>query len=72
MMRNDAVIQSEGMQALSERLSIVEAERFITLLLRESFDYTEWQRDHWKDEDLGDFLKKAKVHWDATHPTAQK
>ncbi|GHV11426.1 hypothetical protein AGMMS49938_02070 [Fibrobacterales bacterium] len=67
-MRSDAVIQSEGMQALFDSLNIVEAERFITLLLRESFDYTEWQRDLWKGQSVAEIGQKAKAHWEATHP----
>ena len=43
-MRSDTLIKSEGMRILAETLGIVEAERFITLVLREPFDYTEWQR----------------------------
>jgi hypothetical protein len=43
-MRTDAIIKREGMQAIFEKLNMVEAERFITLLLSEPFDYTEWQR----------------------------
>ena len=43
-MRSDALIKSDGMRVLAENLGIVEAERFITLVLREPFDYTEWQR----------------------------
>jgi len=43
-MRSDALIKSDGMRVLAENLGIVEAERFITLVLRDSFDYTEWQR----------------------------
>ena len=43
-MRGDTLIKSDGMRILAETLGIVEAERFITLVLRELFDYTEWQR----------------------------
>jgi hypothetical protein len=43
-MRSDTLIKSDGMRVLAEKLGIVEAERFITLVLREPFDYTEWQR----------------------------
>ena len=43
-MKSDALIKSDGMRVLAENLGIVEAERFITLILREPFDYTEWQR----------------------------
>ena len=48
-MRSDALIKSDGMRVLAENLGIVEAERFITLVLRESFDYTEWQRTLYGD-----------------------
>jgi hypothetical protein len=44
-MRSDTLIKSEGMKVLAENLGIIEAERFITLILRDPFDYTEWQRD---------------------------
>jgi len=33
------------MRVLAENLGIIEAERFITLVLREPFNYTEWQRN---------------------------
>ncbi|MDR0704981.1 MAG: hypothetical protein LBF88_08335 [Planctomycetaceae bacterium] len=43
-MKSDVLIHAEGMKALSSQLDIVEVERFITLLLREPFDYTDWQK----------------------------
>jgi len=36
----------------------VEAERFITLVLRESFDYTEWQRNLYGDMGVNDLYGK--------------
>jgi len=44
-MRSDTLIKSDGMRILAEKLGIIEAERFITLVLREPFDYTDWQRN---------------------------
>ena len=41
----DTALRREGMRILKERLGLVEAERFITLMHRESFDYTEWRRE---------------------------
>jgi len=35
-----------GMQVLIEQLGNVYAEKFISLILREPFDYTEWRRDN--------------------------
>jgi len=40
-------LRIDGMKALSDRLGIVEAERFISVLLREKFDYTEWRQTLW-------------------------
>ena len=48
-MKTDAEIRSQGMQALIDALGRIEAEKFITLLLRAPFDYTEWQKTLWPD-----------------------
>jgi hypothetical protein len=36
----------KGMRCLNNKLGILDAERFIALLLREQFDYTEWRKDN--------------------------
>jgi hypothetical protein len=41
-MSNDALLKSEGLRALSERLGPVGMERFIVLMSREFYDYTQW------------------------------
>ncbi|MDR0685388.1 MAG: hypothetical protein LBF83_09715 [Spirochaetaceae bacterium] len=41
---NDTVLMNTGMQALIARLGNVDAEKFISLVLREPFDYTRWRR----------------------------
>jgi hypothetical protein len=61
-MYNDTVLKCEGMRILAEQLGIVEAERFIVLMNREPFNYTEWQRDLYDDIPLDEFLKKAADH----------
>ena len=38
-------LRNEGMKILINNLGLVEAERFISLIIREPFDYTEWQKD---------------------------
>jgi hypothetical protein len=43
---NDTVLIKTGMQALIERLGNVNAEKFISLILREPFDYTEWRKEN--------------------------
>ncbi|MDR0685386.1 MAG: hypothetical protein LBF83_09705 [Spirochaetaceae bacterium] len=44
-MHTDAVLRNMGMQVLVNNLGKVEAEKFISLINREPFDYTEWQKD---------------------------
>ncbi|MBF0572400.1 MAG: hypothetical protein HQK69_01375 [Desulfamplus sp.] len=61
-MRTDTLIRFEGMKALRERLDIVEVEKFISLIIREPFDYTEWQQDLWKDKNLDDIFDAAKKY----------
>ena len=58
-MYTDTVLKSEGMRILAEQLGIIEAERFIILMMREPFNYTEWQRNLYGNMALDDFLKNA-------------
>lgn len=48
-------IMNRGMNCLTERLGIVEAEQFISILIREKFDYTKWQ------EELFDGMTPAQI-----------
>jgi hypothetical protein len=65
-MRSNTVLKDEGMQILAERLGIVEAERFIALLRREPFDYTQWRQGLFKDTPLDTFLRDAQKYRDET------
>ena len=58
-MNSDTALKNEGMKILANHLGLVKAERFISLMIREPFDYTEWQRGLYKDVPLDDFLKDA-------------
>lgn len=44
-MITDTEIRVKGMEALSEAMGLVEAERFISLIQREPFDYTKWRKN---------------------------
>ena len=44
-MYTDTILRNTGMRILIQNLGKVEAERFIMLINREPFDYTEWQRN---------------------------
>jgi hypothetical protein len=41
----DAEIKVLGFRVLTQHLGLVEAERFITLIQREKFDYTQWRQN---------------------------
>lgn len=45
----DTELRVQGVNALIDALGEVMAEKFIALLSREPFDYTEWQRDLWPE-----------------------
>ena len=55
----DSVIKSEGLKILSDKLGMVEAERFIMLIQREPFDYTKWQEDLFEDMSIEEIAKAA-------------
>jgi len=61
-MRNDTVLRDEGMRVLAEQLGPVEAERFIVLMRREPFDYTQWRQGLYKDVHLDTFLQNAQSY----------
>lgn len=66
-MSTDSEVRILGFRALVEALGPVEAERFITLILREPFDYTQWQRHLWADKSV-DELSKAAMAMRGTSP----
>ena len=58
-MKTDTEIRTEGFRVLSSTLGEVEAERFITIILREPFDYTKWRRQLWVDKSVEDLSREA-------------
>jgi hypothetical protein len=42
----ETVLMKTGMKILIEQLGNIDAERFVSILLREPFDYTEWRKDN--------------------------
>ena len=63
----DTLLKQQGMRILSERLGLVGAERFISLLIREPFDYTKWQQDLYDDVPIEELCQKADAFWQQTH-----
>lgn len=60
-MKTDTQIRQEGMQALMDQLGLVEAERFVALINRDSFDYTTWRQSQWAQESIESLADKARA-----------
>jgi hypothetical protein len=59
--KTDTVIRNEGMNVLLNNLGLVETERFIMLIQRESFDYTKWQEHLFEDMSIEEISEKAAI-----------
>ena len=64
-MQNNTVLKDKGLRILSEHLGLVEAERFVALMRREPFDYTEWRQGLFNDVPLDKFLSDAQKYRDS-------
>jgi len=58
-MRSTAVILNDGMDCLLEKLGVLETEIFISHILREPFDYTAWQKEHYANISVQELNRKA-------------
>ena len=58
-MKTDTLIRNEGVQVLMDNLGLVEAERFIMLIQKESFDYTQWQENLFENLSIEEISQNA-------------
>ena len=58
-MNTTAIIMNDGINCLIERLGTIETEIFISQLIREPFDYTKWQREHYAGFSVSELNKRA-------------
>ena len=61
-MRTDSALRYEAMDTLSRTLGLVDAERFISMVKRDTFDYTEWRRGLWNDMTIEEIYTEAAAH----------
>ena len=61
-MITDTEIKVKGVEALITALGEVQAERFISLMLREPFDYTQWQQKLWPSQSVTQISSMAMAH----------
>ena len=67
MSNTTAELMNRGMSCLLDTLGSVDAERFISILLREQFDYTKWQREYF-DKMSAEEIYVASHRYAAAHP----
>ena len=60
--KTDTVVKQEGMTILLEKLGMVDAERFISLIIREPFDYTKWIADLFDGMDVEELARRANAY----------
>jgi hypothetical protein len=58
-MRADAEIKVLGFEVLTKHLGLVDAERFVTLIQREKFDYTTWRQSLFADMSGEEISRRA-------------
>jgi len=58
-MKADTLIRTEGMNTLIKNLGLIEAERFVMLIQKETFDYTKWQENLFEDMTIDEIYKNA-------------
>lgn len=66
MMTNIDIV-SEGMNCLTEHLGTIKAEMFVAAIIRENFDYTEWQRVYFDAKSPAEISREASLY-EKEHP----
>jgi len=61
-MRTDNALQYEAMNLLLQAFGAVDAERFISMVKRDTFDYTEWRRGLWNDMTIDEVYAEAAAY----------
>jgi hypothetical protein len=51
-MMNETALKVEAIDLLIKNFGVLNTERFITSIKSNNFDYTEWQKNLWKDKTI--------------------
>ena len=70
-MANAAKILDQGFTCLVDGMGVVDAEYFISLIKRDDFDYTVWQREYFDKMKQGEFGTRASAYAEK-HPYTGK
>lgn len=61
-MTNAVQILDKGFSCLVENMGVIDMEYFISLIKRDDFDYTVWQRGYFDKMEPGEFAEKASAY----------
>jgi len=65
----DTLLKSKAMDILVKNLGVVEAERFVALILKEPFDYTDWRNKYLDNEISVEELNHHAINfWRSVYP----
>jgi hypothetical protein len=66
-MMNEAILKQSAMQHLIDKFGVVETERFISLVIKDPIDYTEWRKNMYGDMSVRELSAKAMAYHDKVH-----
>ena len=69
IMTNTTEIIERGMNCLLENLGTMEMETFISVIIRERFNYTEWRKDFFGDKSVQE-INCAAIEYAKKYPFA--
>ena len=67
-MRTDNIVRVDAINVLLTNLGEVDTERFISMIKRDTFDYTEWQRDLFKGKSIEEIHAMATEYEESQNP----
>ena len=70
MKMSESELTARCMNVLFDQVGPVEAERFVYILNRDNFDYTEWQKGLFSNESMESLAAKVRAHAHASHASA--
>jgi hypothetical protein len=59
-MKSDSQIRHEGFQILFDNMDFIDAERFIALINRERFDYTQWRKRLFENMSVEEIIENGR------------
>ena len=65
-MRTDNIVRIDAINTLLQNLGEIDTERFICMIKRDTFDYTEWRRELFKGKTIEEIHAMA-TEYESSH-----